>query len=148
MGRAVEASLLSGLLEAHRHDHAAHLDQPLTVEAIAAEAGISPRALQLAFRQHRGTTPVGLWRDMRLAQAHAGGGGHGDRGGAALAGLGISGGLPKYIARALDCRRAILCGRRGARGIRTDLSGKRLQNCHVCVVCLSWTQGMAESEFP
>ncbi len=94
MGRAVEASLLSGLLEAHRHDHAAHLgrrraaprprhlrlaegyiaahlDQPLTVEAIAAEAGISPRALQLAFRQYRGTTPLGFWRDQRLAHAHA-----------------------------------------------------------------------------
>ncbi len=93
MGRAVEASLMSGLLDAHRHDHQAHLgraraaprprhlrlaegyidahlDQPLTLDDIAAEAGISPRALQLAFRQHRGTTPLGFWRDQRLARAH------------------------------------------------------------------------------
>ena len=48
---------------------AAHLDQPLTIEAIAAAAGISPRGLQLAFRQHRGTTPLGFWRDQRLARA-------------------------------------------------------------------------------
>ncbi len=94
MGRAVEASVLSGLLEAHRHDHAAllgrrrsaprprhlrlaegyieaHLDLPLTVEEVARAAGISPRALQLAFRQHRGTTPLGFWREGRLARAHA-----------------------------------------------------------------------------
>lgn len=92
-GRAVEAALLSGLLEAHRHDFEpllgrrraaprprhmrlaesyieAHLDQPLTLEDIAAAAGISPRGLQLAFRQHRGTTPLGFWRDLRLARAH------------------------------------------------------------------------------
>lgn len=90
--RAVESALLSGLLEAHQHDYAAllgrsraaprprhmrlaegfiaaHLDQPLTIEAIAAAAGISPRGLQLAFRQHRGTTPLGFWRDQRLARA-------------------------------------------------------------------------------
>ena len=94
MGRAVESAILSGLLEAHQHDYAAHLgrrraaprsrhmrlaegyieahlDQPLTLEDIAAAAGISPRGLQLAFRQHRGTTPLGFWRDRRLALAHA-----------------------------------------------------------------------------
>jgi AraC-like DNA-binding protein len=92
-GRAVESALLSGLLEAHRHDYdsllgrrraaprprhmrlaesyiEAHLDQPLTLEDIAAAAGVSPRGLQLAFRQHRGTTPLGFWRDLRLARAH------------------------------------------------------------------------------
>lgn len=92
-GRAVESALLSGLLEAHQHDYdsllgrrraaprprhmrlaesyiEAHLDQPLTLEDIAAAAGISPRGLQLAFRHHRGTTPLGFWRDLRLARAH------------------------------------------------------------------------------
>jgi len=48
----------------------AHLDQALTVEDIAAAAGISPRGLQLVFRQYRDTTPLGYWRDARLARAH------------------------------------------------------------------------------
>lgn len=94
MGRQVEGMLLSGLLEAHRHDYRdrlgrmraaprprhlrlaeayieAHLDQPLTVEEIASAAGISPRGLQMVFRQHRDTTPLGFWRDARLTRAHA-----------------------------------------------------------------------------
>ena len=94
-GRAVESALLSGLLDAHRHDYEAllgrrraaprprhlrlaegyieaHLDQAITLEDVAAAAGISPRGLQLAFRQHRGVTPLGFWRDLRLARAHAG----------------------------------------------------------------------------
>lgn len=93
LGRSVESALMSGLLEAHQHDYAAllgrrraaprprhmrlaegfiaaNLDQPLTIEAIASAAGISPRGLQLAFRQHRGATPLGFWRDQRLARAH------------------------------------------------------------------------------
>lgn len=93
MRRQVEATLMSGLLEAHHHDYEgmlgrvrsaprprhlrlaegyieAHLDQPLTLEEVADAAGISARALQLAFRQHRGTTPLGFWRDLRLARAH------------------------------------------------------------------------------
>ena len=41
------------------------MDHPLTLEDIAAAAGISPRGLQLAFRQNRGTTPLGFWRDLR-----------------------------------------------------------------------------------
>jgi len=93
-GRAVESALMAGLLEAHGHDYQAllgrkraaprprhlrlaesyieaHLDLPLTLEDIAAAARISARGLQLAFRQHRGTTPLGFWRDLRLARAHA-----------------------------------------------------------------------------
>ena len=93
LGRSVESALMSGLLEAHHHDYAAllgrrraaprprhmrlaegyimaNLDQPLTIEAIAEAAGISPRGLQLAFRQHRDTTPLGFWREQRLARAH------------------------------------------------------------------------------
>lgn len=94
MARQIEGALLSGLLAAHHHDHAAHqgrhttaarprhlrlaegyiedhLDQPLTVEAIAGAVGISPRRLQLAFRQHRNMSPLGFWRSMRLVRAHA-----------------------------------------------------------------------------
>lgn len=94
MARQIEGTVLSGLLESHRHDHAdllsrrraaprprhlrlaegfieANLDKALTIEDMAAAAGISPRALQMTFRQHRGTTPLGFWRDQRLARAHA-----------------------------------------------------------------------------
>lgn len=93
MAGQIESTLLSGLLEA-RHDHRAqlarsravprprhlrlaeafieaHLDQPITLEAVAQAAGISPRGLQLAFRDFRGTTPLGFWRAARLARAHA-----------------------------------------------------------------------------
>ncbi len=93
MGRQVEATILSSLLEAHTHDYqdqlgrvraaprprhmrlaenyiASHLDQPLTVEEVAQAAGISPRGLQLIFRKDRGTTPLGYWRDLRLSRAH------------------------------------------------------------------------------
>jgi AraC-like DNA-binding protein len=93
MARQIESTVLSGLLEA-RHDHLpqiarqraaprprhlrlaetyieAHLDQPITLEDVAQAAGISPRGLQLAFRDHRGTTPLSFWREARLARAHA-----------------------------------------------------------------------------
>jgi AraC-like DNA-binding protein len=87
MARAVEEAIVAGLLEAQgpgagapalpRHLRAAedfiaaHLDRPLTVEDIAAAAGIGIRALQAAFRAHRGTTPLGYWRDLRLDAARA-----------------------------------------------------------------------------
>lgn len=93
MARQVESTLLSGLLEAP-HDHTAplsrqrsaprprhlrlaegfieaHLDQPITLEDMAEAAHTSPRSLQLAFRDWRGTTPLAFWRDARLARAHA-----------------------------------------------------------------------------
>lgn len=93
MARQIESTVLSGLLEA-RHDHhaqiarqraaprprhlrlaegfiEAHLDQPITIEDVAAAAGVSPRGLQLAFRDWRGTTPLAFWRAARLARAHA-----------------------------------------------------------------------------
>ena len=73
MARQIEDTVLSGLLEA-RHDHQvqlarvraaprprhmrlaenfieAHLDQSITLEDVANEAGISPRGLQMAFRE-------------------------------------------------------------------------------------------------
>ncbi|GIX14490.1 MAG: hypothetical protein KatS3mg118_2449 [Paracoccaceae bacterium] len=94
MGAQIEATLLAGLLEGCAHDHAgaiarvraaprprhlrlaeayveAHLDRPLTLDEIAAAAGVSPRALQMAFRRFRGTTPLAFLRDLRLARAHA-----------------------------------------------------------------------------
>ena len=94
MARQVESALMSGLLDSGAHDHAAHLGRaraaprprhlrlaesyieanlrrPLTIEEVAAAAGISARGLQLAFRQWRGTTPLGWWRDRRLEAAHA-----------------------------------------------------------------------------
>jgi len=93
MARQIESTVLSGLLESARHDHAglvaraksaprprhlraaesyieAHLDRQLTIEEVAAAAGISSRGLQLAFREYRGTTPLAFWRDARLARAH------------------------------------------------------------------------------
>ncbi len=93
MARQIESTVLSGLIESGRHDHAvqlgrqraaprprhlrlaesfieAHLDRAITIEEVAAAAGVSPRGLQLAFRRHRGTTPLGFWRDARLARAH------------------------------------------------------------------------------
>jgi AraC-like DNA-binding protein len=93
MARQIESTILSGLLEAqHYHQNQiarvrsaprprhlriaegfieANLDQPITLEDVASAAGISPRGLQMAFRQHRGTTPLSFWREARLARAHA-----------------------------------------------------------------------------
>lgn len=94
MGRQVESVLMSGLLDSRRHDYAAHLGRvraaprprhlrlaegyieahlhrALTLEEVAAAAGISARALQLTFRQHRGTTPLAWARNRRLDRAHA-----------------------------------------------------------------------------
>lgn len=94
MARQVESVLISGLIEAHAHDQTAalrrhrnaprprhlrlaegfleaNLDRAITLEDVAEAAGISPRALQLAFRQYRGTTPLNFWRDLRLDRAHA-----------------------------------------------------------------------------
>ncbi len=48
-------------------DHA-HLD--ISVAEIAAVAHVTIRALQYAFRKHRGTTPLGYLRQVRLQQAH------------------------------------------------------------------------------
>lgn len=47
-----------------------HADQPVTVAEIAAAAHVTVRALQYAFRQHLGTTPLAHLRRVRLAHAH------------------------------------------------------------------------------
>ncbi|GAB4268542.1 MAG: AraC family transcriptional regulator [Pararhodobacter sp.] len=95
MGRQIESALMTGLLEAHRHNFSdalnhsrgrtpvprivrqaedfmrAHADQPLALEDVAAAVGVSGRALQLAFRQFRDTTPMAFLRDIRLDRVHA-----------------------------------------------------------------------------
>ncbi|MQW87669.1 helix-turn-helix domain-containing protein [Sinorhizobium saheli] len=47
----------------------ANLGHSMTVASIAREAGISVRALQLAFRRFKGTTPLSYLQAMRLAAA-------------------------------------------------------------------------------
>lgn len=94
MGRQIEAALMTGLLEAHRHNYTdallrtrstdlaprlvrqaeeymlAHIDQPLALDDVAAGVGVSARALQYAFRRFRDTTPMAFLRQARLARAH------------------------------------------------------------------------------
>ena len=48
----------------------AHAHQPITVDDIAAAAGISTRGLQHAFRRALGVTPSEQLRTVRLAAAH------------------------------------------------------------------------------
>ncbi|WP_245665114.1 helix-turn-helix domain-containing protein [Nocardia sienata] len=50
-------------LETNVHDD-------ITVAAVAAAAFVTPRALQLAFRRHLGTTPLRYLQRLRLAGAH------------------------------------------------------------------------------
>lgn len=90
MARQLEAALISGLLAAHPAGQfatravepirprnlrlalsyiEANLEQPLTLEEVAAAAGTSPRSLQAAFRQHCQLTPMGYWRTCRLDRA-------------------------------------------------------------------------------
>jgi AraC-like DNA-binding protein len=49
----------------------AHLDQPLTLERIAAHCGVSTRTLQLGFRKSKNTTPMEYLRLLRLHGARA-----------------------------------------------------------------------------
>jgi AraC-like DNA-binding protein len=49
----------------------ANIREPLTIEAIATAAGCSIRALQLAFRHFRGTTPMAALQHIRLEAARA-----------------------------------------------------------------------------
>jgi AraC-like DNA-binding protein len=49
----------------------ANAREPLTIEAIATVAGCSVRALQLAFRSFRGTTPMSALQRVRLEAARA-----------------------------------------------------------------------------
>lgn len=47
-----------------------HADTPLTVRDIAQSVGLSPRALQVAFRRHRDLTPMEYTRQARLRRAY------------------------------------------------------------------------------
>jgi AraC-like DNA-binding protein len=47
-----------------------HADQDISVAEVAAAARVTIRALQYAFRRHRGSTPMGYLREVRLQQAH------------------------------------------------------------------------------
>ncbi|WP_327151901.1 helix-turn-helix transcriptional regulator [Nocardia sp. NBC_01329] len=47
-----------------------HLHEDVTITEVAAAAFVTPRALQLAFRRHLGTTPLRYRRRLRLAGAH------------------------------------------------------------------------------
>ena len=47
-------------------------DVDLTITGIARAACVTPRALQLAFRRHLDTTPLGCLRRVRLDRARAG----------------------------------------------------------------------------
>lgn len=49
----------------------AHAGEPIAVADIAAAAGVTPRALQYAFRSHYDTTPLGYLRGIRLERAHS-----------------------------------------------------------------------------
>jgi transcriptional regulator GlxA family with amidase domain len=46
-----------------------HLDQPLTVEAMARHAGYSPRTFARRFRAETGTTPLAWLLDQRVSTA-------------------------------------------------------------------------------
>ncbi|WP_404383622.1 GlxA family transcriptional regulator [Caenispirillum salinarum] len=47
----------------------AHLELPLTTEAIAANVKLSPRQLERLFQSHLGTTPSRYYQDLRLKRA-------------------------------------------------------------------------------
>lgn len=47
-----------------------HADRAVTITEMAAAAGVSPRALQQAFRRHHNTTPTQYARTVRLERAH------------------------------------------------------------------------------
>ena len=47
-----------------------HAEQDITIADIAAAAHVTVRAVQLAFRRHRGATPLEYLRQIRLDHAH------------------------------------------------------------------------------
>ncbi|MFI6237161.1 helix-turn-helix transcriptional regulator [Micromonospora sp. NPDC050784] len=47
-----------------------HADRDISAADIAGAAGVSLRAVQLAFRRHLGTTPMAYLRRIRLVRAH------------------------------------------------------------------------------
>jgi len=49
----------------------AHADEAMTIQQIARVAGVGPRALQLAFRRLRGTSPRAMLEHIRLERARS-----------------------------------------------------------------------------
>jgi AraC-like DNA-binding protein len=89
-----EQLLLSALLHGHAHNYSeqmrrpvrqlapfyvrraeeymsANADKPLTVQDVAAHAGVSVRSLHAGFQRYRDTSPMTLLRDMRLERVRA-----------------------------------------------------------------------------
>jgi len=46
-------------------------DQPLTLQDVAAHAGVSVRSLHAGFQRYRNTSPMSFLRDLRLDRVHA-----------------------------------------------------------------------------
>jgi AraC-like DNA-binding protein len=90
--RAIEDVIVTALLTAFDHSHrealevpakpsdnkaimlaedflAAHFDEPVALEEVANEAGISVRSLQRTFRSLRGVSPMRFLKDLRLDAA-------------------------------------------------------------------------------
>lgn len=93
LARQLETVILSGVLEAGQHNYARYLrptqsaaaprhvrraedyirdnlDSSISLEDVARAAGVTPRALQLGFRNFRNTSPMALLRAERLRRVH------------------------------------------------------------------------------
>lgn len=93
LARQLESVILSGVLEAGPHNYTRYLrparsavaprhvrraeafirdnlDSPISLEHVAAAAGVTPRALQLGFRSFRNASPMALVRTERLRRVH------------------------------------------------------------------------------
>jgi AraC-like DNA-binding protein len=64
-GRTAPAAIRRAI--AHLDAHAA---EPLTLEQVAAAAGVSVRGLQAGFARHRGVSPMAYLRRVRMERAH------------------------------------------------------------------------------
>lgn len=93
LARQLESVILSGILEAGQHNYTRHLrptrsaaaprhvrkaeefvrgnlDNPISLDDIANAAGVTPRSLQLGFRNFRNTSPMAMLRAERLRRVH------------------------------------------------------------------------------
>ena len=93
LARQLETVILSGILEAGQHNYSKYLrptqsaaaprhvrkaeefvrdnlDNPISLDDIANAAGVTPRALQLGFRNFRNTSPMAVLRSERLRRVH------------------------------------------------------------------------------
>ncbi len=67
---APSASAIPHYVQRAERFMADNLDQPLTLEDIAAAAGTSARTLHRVFRSARGDTPLGVLKALRLERVH------------------------------------------------------------------------------